>query len=101
MNHSEEQLRVMIDTIPALTWTCLPDGVTEFLNQRWLDYTGLSREESLGWGWKASIHPDDLGKLMKTWQSLRASGKPGDTSLFQSSPLPKRQAGYYLLGDLD
>ncbi len=78
MNHSEEQLRVMIDTIPTLAWTCGPDGATEFLNQRWLDYTGLSLEESLGWGWKAAVHPDDLGKLMNTWPSLLASGEPGE-----------------------
>jgi hypothetical protein len=31
MNHSEEPLRVMIGWIPALAWSCLPDGTIEFL----------------------------------------------------------------------
>ena len=75
---SEVQMRIMIDAIPALAWSCLPDGSAEFLNQRWLDYTGLSPEEGHGWGWKAAIHPDDLGKLMDTWQRLLASGAPGE-----------------------
>ena len=50
----------MIDQILILAWCCRPDGTTEFLNQRWLEYTGLSMEEALDWGWKAAIHPDDF-----------------------------------------
>ena len=39
---SEDQLRMMIDSIPTLAWACRPDGTTEFLNQAaGLDYTGL------------------------------------------------------------
>ena len=55
----------------------MPDGTTECLNQRWLDYTGLPFEASLGWGWKVSIHPDDIGRVMETWRRLLASGEPG------------------------
>jgi PAS domain S-box-containing protein len=78
MKEAEDQLRVMIDKIPTLAWSCLPDGSAEFLNQRWLDYTGLSLEEALGWGWKAAIHPEDLEKVMGTWLSLLPSGEPGE-----------------------
>jgi formate hydrogenlyase transcriptional activator len=78
ISKSEEQLRTMIDRIPTLAWSCWPDGTTEFLNQRWLDYTGLSMEEALGWGWKVPIHPEDLGKLMDTWLRLLVSGEQGE-----------------------
>ena len=77
MNHSEDQLRVMIDTIPALAWTCRPDGAAEFLNQRWLEYTGRSLQDSLGRGWIDSIHPDDLDKLTNAWLKPLAS-EPGE-----------------------
>jgi PAS domain S-box-containing protein len=77
MQASEDFLRTMIDKIPILAWSCRPDGTAELLNQRWLDYTGLSLEEGCGWGWQAAIHPDDLGKLMATWLGLLASGEPG------------------------
>src|SRR5271155_3878305 len=40
MSPSETQLRMMIDTIPALAWSCLPDGANEFTNKPWRDYTG-------------------------------------------------------------
>src|SRR5262249_12094185 len=73
----EDHFRIMIDKIPALAWSCRPDGTTEFLNQRWLDYTGLSMEQALDWGCKAAIHPDDLGTLMDAWLRALASEEPG------------------------
>ncbi len=78
MSNRGDELPMMIDKIPTLAWSCRPDGTTEFLNQRWLDYTGLSMEASVDWGWKVAIHPDDLEKLMETWLGLLASGEPGD-----------------------
>ncbi|MHB8656265.1 MAG: PAS domain-containing protein [Terriglobia bacterium] len=39
---SEDRLHQIFDTIPALAWTVRPDGAIDFLNQRWLDFTGLS-----------------------------------------------------------
>jgi PAS domain-containing protein len=67
----------MIDRIPAMVWSCLPDGTPEFLNQCWLDYTGQSIEKALDWGWEGAIHPEDLGNVMDTWQRLLSSGEPG------------------------
>ncbi len=78
MNPSETQLRIMIDMIPAMAWCCLTDGTTEFLNKRWLDYTGLSLDQSLGWGWQAPVHPEDLEKIMEVWRAILASGEPGE-----------------------
>ena len=63
---SEAHLRHLLDTLPILASCHLPDGSNAFCNQRWHDYTGLSPEEAHGWGWKAPIHPEDLGKLMVT-----------------------------------
>src|SRR6266404_5021366 len=78
MSSPGDELPLMIDKIPTLAWSCRPDGTTEFLNQRWLEYTGLSMEASVDWGWKVAIHPDDLEQLMETWLGLLASGEPGD-----------------------
>src|SRR5262249_4391018 len=48
---SERNLKLTIDTIPALAWSTLPDGRAEFFNQHYLEFTGLSAEEASGWGW--------------------------------------------------
>src|SRR6266403_1985868 len=78
LRRGEDYLRLTIDTIPVLAWCTRPDGSNEFLNQRWLDYTGLTIEEARGWGWKVAIHPDDLPQLLEVWQGLLVSGKSGE-----------------------
>lgn len=78
IKNSEAKLRQVIDTIPTLAWCNLADGPSEFLNKRWHEYTGLSPEESHGWGWQAAFHPKDLPALMETWRELLVSGEPGE-----------------------
>jgi formate hydrogenlyase transcriptional activator len=78
LRNSEKKLRQVIDTIPTLAWSILPDGSNEFLNKRWHEYTGLSAEESHGTGWQVAIHPEDRTPLLQKWQALLTSGKPGE-----------------------
>src|SRR3989442_2459096 len=75
MNDSEKQFRQMVDEIPTLAWSCLPDGSGEFLNKQWLDYTG-SVESARGLQWEAVVHPHDLENLMDTWRRHLACGEP-------------------------
>jgi PAS domain S-box-containing protein len=75
---SEQNLRLIISTIPVLAWSAQADGNVDFLNQRWLDYTGLPPEKGQGWGWAQAFHPDDLGRLNDYWLSIIASGQPGE-----------------------
>ncbi|MBO0726756.1 MAG: PAS domain-containing protein [Blastocatellia bacterium] len=75
----KDQLRLVIDTIPGLVWSALPDGSAEFLNQRWLEYTGLSLKEGLDWGGKVEVHPEDIARFMDEWKGALAEGKPLET----------------------
>jgi PAS domain S-box-containing protein len=72
----EGGLRSIIDAIPTLAWSAGPDGSADFLNRRWLDYTGLSEKQAQGWGWGTAIHPADVEGIVKHWQSALASGVP-------------------------
>jgi PAS domain S-box-containing protein len=65
------ELRTIIDTIPALAWSSVPDGCVDFVNRRWQDYTGQSREQSQGPGWETAIHPEDLPGLQSKWEESR------------------------------
>src|SRR3989441_947895 len=87
---SEDQLRIIIDTIPTLAWCTLPDGSAEFLNQRWLDYTGLSTEEAKNWGWTVALHAEDSTKLMDKWRAAVATGEP-----FEAKARFRRADGKY------
>jgi PAS domain S-box-containing protein len=73
------ELELIINTVPALAWSALPDGSADFLNQYFVSYIGLPLEQLQGWGWTVAVHPDDLGTLAAGWQSILASGKPGET----------------------
>jgi len=74
----QDELRRVVDSLPGLVWTSLPDGYVDFLNQRWCDYTGLSLKKACGWGWNAAICPEDLPALLDCWRSILASGEPGE-----------------------
>jgi len=71
---AEARLRLVIDTLPALVWSKLPDGSADFLNQRFLEYTGFSLEEGLGWGWMNEFHPEDRAE--EEWRAAFAGGEP-------------------------
>jgi PAS domain S-box-containing protein len=75
---AESEMRLAIDTIPALAWRTEPDGFCDFLNQPWRDYTGLSSDQALGWGWTSAIHPDDVAGLLNDWRAIRESGARGE-----------------------
>ena len=101
---SERNLKLIIDTIPALAWSARPDGSADFFNQHYLDFIGLSAEQASGWGWTAAVHPDDLNDLAATWQRIMASEAPGEAEarlrrhdgayrwfLFRTNPLRDEQ----------
>src|SRR5580700_4377342 len=71
-------VRLIVDRIPAFTWSAHADGSVEFVNQRWREYAGLSPEESQGWGWQVAIHPEDLPSLVRRWRELLIAGEPGE-----------------------
>jgi PAS domain S-box-containing protein len=74
---SEDRLRLVVDTIPALVWRSTPDGIPDFLNQQALDYTGLSLDQAET-GWPRAFHPEDKKGMLQKWSAIRASGMPGE-----------------------
>src|SRR5712672_1436316 len=79
LRRSERDLLSIIETIPTMVWSAAPNGSVDFFTPRWLDYTGLSPDQSRDWKWTAAIHPDDLSRLTDSWQSILVRGEPGET----------------------
>src|SRR5260221_9965413 len=71
----EDHLRLVIDTIPTMAWSVRPDGVVDFLNQRWLDYSGLSLEQYVK-DPTGPIHPEDIPRVLEKWRGGMAVGEP-------------------------
>jgi PAS domain S-box-containing protein len=87
---AEMRLRAVIDAIPAAVWSAEPDGSVDFVNQRWLDFLGMSRYQFDERGWKAVVHPDDLARSERSWRHVLASGEA-----FEIEHRVKRADGEY------
>jgi len=75
---SERDLKLIIDTVPALAWSARPDGRADFFNRHYLEFIGFSAEQAGDWGWTAAVHPEDLSGLSATWQRIMDSEAPGE-----------------------
>src|SRR5882762_1176841 len=78
---AEGRIRQIIDTIPAHAWSALPDGSVDFVNQRFVDFTGRFIGELLGWGWGSTCHPADLPGYLGLWRAAVAAGKPMESEV--------------------
>ncbi|MEJ7709039.1 MAG: PAS domain-containing protein [Pyrinomonadaceae bacterium] len=75
LRESERSFRFLADTMPQIVWTSNPDGALDYYNQRWFDYTGMSFEQTQGWGWGPVLHPDDLQECIDAWtESVKTGG---------------------------
>ncbi|GEM_PF-2485661 len=73
---SEQRYRTLAETIPQLVWSSLPDGRHDYFNQRWVDYTGMTVEQSENWGWQSVLHPDDSERSLDVWTQALQTGEP-------------------------
>ena len=76
LRRQEKKLRDVIETMPTFAWTALADGYVDFVNRHWEEYTGLSTERTIGSGWEAAVHPEDLERHSDGWRASLASGQP-------------------------
>ncbi len=72
---SEELFHSMADSIPQLAWMTRPDGHIYWYNKRWYEYTGATPEQMEGWGWQSVQDPQELPRVMESWQAALAAGE--------------------------
>lgn len=73
---SELQFRIFAEAMPNHVWVVNAEGEHIWLNNRALEYAGASLEEWLGFGWRSTIHPDDLPGTEKRWRRSMETGEP-------------------------
>src|ERR1700746_3278651 len=90
--HTSEtlDLRMLIETIPAMVVCALPDGSVEFANLAWQEYTGCSLQQLSGSGWQTAIHPDDVRGFVEEGKTSLPTGKP-----FATEARMRRADGQY------
>ncbi len=73
---SEDGWRQLVETLPQIVWITRPDGWHIHFNQKWMDFTGLTLEESLGHGWNPPFHPEDRPRARALWEQATSTGEP-------------------------
>ena len=76
LRHSETYFRELAERMPHVIWTNLPDGRVDWVNGRWLEYTGQSLEEVTASpeGWMSALHPEDRAHAARVYLEGTTAG---------------------------
>ena len=87
---TERELRLVIDTIPAMAWSTLPNGANDYCSKGWLEYTGMASGGELDYGWLDAFHPEDRAAHLAKWRAATETGE-----LFESVARIRGSDGEY------
>lgn len=101
LNQALLEFEFLANTVPIVVWTATPDGLLDYINQRWYDRNDNAIDKALGIGWAQSVHPDDRSNAWKVWNhsvntgdpyqiEFRASDRHGNYRWFLVRALPLR-----------
>ncbi|WP_294339492.1 PAS domain-containing protein [uncultured Sphingomonas sp.] len=101
---SEAKFRAIANSIDQMVWSTTPDGLHDYFNERWYDFTGVAHGSTDGEGWAGIFHPDDQARAWESWNRSLATGEPyrieyrlrhrtGAYRWVLGSALPVRDAG--------
>jgi PAS domain S-box-containing protein len=77
----EERYRNLAEAMPQIVFTTTAEGDASYVNEKWLEYTGLDYEETRRRGWEAVLHPGDVRKFRERWRRAIESGEPFEMEL--------------------
>jgi PAS domain S-box-containing protein len=89
---TESEFRVLAEAMPQIVWVTRADGWNIFFNKKWVEYTGLTLEESYGHGWNKPFHPDDQQRAWDAWQN--AVNRNGTYSVACEKPVSGLLTGF-------
>jgi PAS domain S-box-containing protein len=76
LREREERFRLLSESLPQLVWMSDPVGSLTYLNQRFLDFCGISADEMLGFDWQKILHPEEMDRVNDKWTHCVRTGEP-------------------------
>lgn len=73
LHRSEEQFRRLSQISPVGIFHADANGACNYVNERWCEITGLTREASLGGGWMRALYPGDRDHTLALWQEAMSA----------------------------
>ncbi len=73
LRESEARFRTLADGAPVMIWLGEPDRRRSWFSRGWLDFSGRSMDQEVGFGWAQGVHPEDRDRLMETYRAAAES----------------------------
>ncbi len=67
LDHMEQRFEVLVNALPQLVWSSLPDGMTDYFSEQWCKFIGQPAAASTGARWMEFLHPDDVAGTSAAW----------------------------------
>jgi PAS domain S-box-containing protein len=74
LSRNELRFRTLTSSAPVGIFQTDAAGQTIYVNETWLEYTGLTFSEAMGDGWIVALHPDDKEAQLNQWQNRSKKG---------------------------
>jgi PAS domain S-box-containing protein len=106
LGEREKHFRTLANSAPVMIWMSGPDKLCTFVNKRWLDFTGFTLDQQLGYGWADALHPDDRDSCLSAfgsasdartshWMECRARRADGEYRWIITTGEPLYQDGQF------
>jgi PAS domain S-box-containing protein len=69
------ELDAIVHTAPDIIFSRQPNGIRDYLSDRFYEYTGAPMGSAVGMGWWDYVHPDDRERSQQRWLECVQSGK--------------------------
>lgn len=75
INELQRKFDVLADALPQLVWSTPADGMSDFFNRHWCEFTGAEESRSFGAGWLDFLHPEDAPVAQHVWEKAVSDGR--------------------------
>jgi formate hydrogenlyase transcriptional activator len=81
LRSSEQNFRLIVNSMPGLVSTLTASGEIEFVNNQTLEYLGKPFDELKNWAVSDAVYPDDLPDVIATLRTSIETGQPTSVEL--------------------
>ncbi|WP_236704470.1 MULTISPECIES: PAS domain-containing protein [unclassified Sphingomonas] len=74
LRESEAKFRAIANSIDHMVWSADAEGLVDYYNDRWYDYTGVPIGSTDGTAWGQVLHPDDQARAAAVWEHCVQTG---------------------------